>query len=236
MRENLKEETAAITCPVCRSNNNETAKFCSECGTKLGKPAFNPIWTAVMHQSIAHAKDNDLYFTIFAVLGAITAIAIPFVMRFVLLYNMDILSWTLTIVGIVFFIAAYIGMFLNEKKYNRLVQQMAGGPENEHGGDIDPAWITAMHESIDHAKDNAIYFTVLAVLGAITVIVIPFVMRFVLLYTLDPLSWGLVIIGIIFFIAGCTGIIFSDRKQKKLIVELGLGPEEPEAEEPEDII
>ena len=92
---------------------------------------LEPTWVAAMHERIDHARDNDLFYTIFALLGALTAIVIPFVMRFVLRYNMDAWSWTLTIVGVILFVGGYAGVLFNEKKAKDLIRQLETGGEEE---------------------------------------------------------------------------------------------------------
>jgi len=129
MNEEIKEQI--INCPVCKTQLKSSAKFCSECGTRLAAVSPEPTWVAAMHERIDHAKDNDLFYTIFAVLGALTAIVIPFVMRFVFKYTMDPISWSLTIVGIIFFFAGYAGILYNEKKAKDLIQRLEEGDDSD---------------------------------------------------------------------------------------------------------
>jgi hypothetical protein len=130
MNEEIKEQT--ITCPVCKTQLKASAKFCSECGTRQAAMSLEPTWVAAMHERIDHAKDNDLFYTLFAVLGALTAIVIPFVMRFILRFNLDVWSWSLTIVGVLFFLGGYAGILYDEKRLKDLIRQLeAGGEEQE---------------------------------------------------------------------------------------------------------
>ncbi len=115
------------TCPTCHNQVSETAKFCPECGTQLTTVAPDSAWIATMQERIKHARDNDLYYTIFAAIGAITAIVIPFVMRFILKFQMDTVSWLLTAAGILFFIGGYIGIWYDDKKVKELIKQLEKG-------------------------------------------------------------------------------------------------------------
>jgi len=129
MNEEIKEQT--ITCPVCKTQLKASAKFCFECGARQAAMMLEPTWVAAMHERIDHARDNDLFYTIFAALGALTAIVIPFVMRFVLRYNLDVWSWTLTLVGVIFFIGGYAGVLYDEKRLKDLIRQLEEGRTEE---------------------------------------------------------------------------------------------------------
>lgn len=126
-----KKEQQTITCPVCNAQLDATARFCSTCGTRLAAMSLEPTWVAAIHERIDHAKDNDLFYTIFALLGALTAIAIPFVMRFILRFNMDVWSWSLTGIGLVFFIGGYAGILYNESKAKSYIRQLEEGQTEE---------------------------------------------------------------------------------------------------------
>ena len=115
------------TCPICHSQVSETAKFCSECGTELIPEAPGAAWIAAMQEKIKHAKENDLYYTIFGVVGAVAAIVIPFITRFVLKLPMDITNWVLTGAGVLFFIGGYAGTWYDGKKVKELIRQLEKG-------------------------------------------------------------------------------------------------------------
>ncbi len=117
------------TCPTCHNQVSETAKFCPECGTQLTAAASDSAWIAAMQEKIKHAKDNDLAYTIFAAVGAVTAIVIPFVMRFILRFSMDTISWLLTAVGVLFFIGGYFGTWYDDKRVKELIKQLEKGQE-----------------------------------------------------------------------------------------------------------
>ncbi len=89
--------------------------------------------------------------------------------------------------------------------------------------DADAAWIAAMHEKIGRAKESDLYYTVLTTVGIIIAVVIPFVTRYILHYTMDTLSWILTIAGILFFIGGYAGMSYDERRVKALIKELEEG-------------
>lgn len=123
----MSETKQVHTCPMCHSQVSETAKFCSECGMGLTPGASDTAWIVAMQEKIKHAKENDLAYTIFGMMGAVTAIVIPFTTRFVLRLHMDIISWLLTIVGILFFIGGYVGTRYDHKKVKELTEQLEQG-------------------------------------------------------------------------------------------------------------
>jgi len=91
-------------------------------------------WIAAAQERIKHAKENDLTYTILGVVGVVTAIAIPFIMRFVLGFIMDTFSWLLTAVGILFFIGGYLGTWYNGRKVKELIEQLEKGPGKADAG------------------------------------------------------------------------------------------------------
>ena len=116
-------------CPNCNGQVSETAKFCSECGMGLTPGAPGAAWIAAMQERIKYTKENDLYYTIFGVLGVVAAIVIPLLTRFVFKLHMDTVSWLLTGVGILFFIGSYIGTWYNGRKVKELIGQLEKGQE-----------------------------------------------------------------------------------------------------------
>ena len=123
----MSETKQVPTCPICHSQVSETANFCSECGVGLTPGASDTAWIVAMREKIKHAKENDLAYTIFGMMGAVTAIVIPFITRFVLRLHMDTISWLLTIVGILFFIGGYVGTWYDHKKVKELTEQLEQG-------------------------------------------------------------------------------------------------------------
>jgi len=116
-------------CPNCNNQVRETAKFCPECGMELTPGASGAAWIAAMQEKIKYARENDLYYTIFGVLGVMVAIVIPLITRFVLKLRMDTVSWLLTGVGILFFIGSYVGTWYNGRKVKGLIRQLEKGQE-----------------------------------------------------------------------------------------------------------
>ena len=114
-------------CPACHSQVNENAKFCSECGMGLTPEAPETAWIVAMQEKIKNAKENNLTYTIFGTFGAVTAIVILFIMRFVLRQRMDTVSWLFIIAGILFFIGGYFGTWYNDKKVKKLIKQLEKG-------------------------------------------------------------------------------------------------------------
>jgi len=103
-------------CPVCNTQVTEKAKFCSECGSQLTKAASERAWIIAMQERIRSARHNDGLYNVIIILGILLAVAIPFVMRFVLHFTMDTTSWLLTGVGVVILIGSVIGMWFDSKK------------------------------------------------------------------------------------------------------------------------
>ncbi len=119
------------TCPVCHQQVSGTAKFCPECGSQLNTVASDSAWIAAMQAKIKHAKENDLSYTIFAALGAVVAIAIPFVIRFILLFRMETIGWLLTAAGILLFIGGYAGIWFDDRKVKALIKELEQGQKEE---------------------------------------------------------------------------------------------------------
>jgi RNA polymerase subunit RPABC4/transcription elongation factor Spt4 len=120
--------------PVCSNCNiqiSETAKFCPECGIRLSTAASDLAWIAAMREKIKDAKQNDLTYTICAAFGVAIAILVPFAMRFILKYRMDLLSWLLALVGILFFIGGAVGIWYDGKKVKELTEQLEKGQKHE---------------------------------------------------------------------------------------------------------
>jgi uncharacterized membrane protein YvbJ len=119
------------TCPNCNIQISETAKFCPECGIRLSTAASDLAWIVAMQEKIKNTKQNDLTYTICAGFGAAIAILIPFAMRFILKYQMDLLSWLLTVVGILFFIGGVVGIWYDDKKVKELTEELEKGQKHE---------------------------------------------------------------------------------------------------------
>ena len=77
-------------CPVCNSKVDEKAKFCPACGIPL--TAATTEWIVSMQERIKATRHNDNVFTTVAVVGILVTVAVPFLMRFVLGWTMDIWS------------------------------------------------------------------------------------------------------------------------------------------------
>ena len=118
-------------CPVCNAQVTEKAKFCSECGIQLTEAAFERAWIIAMQERIKSARHNDGLYNVVAIIGILLAVAIPFIMRFVLHYNMDTTSWALTGVGILILIGSVIGIWLDNHKVQQLIAQLEAGPQEE---------------------------------------------------------------------------------------------------------
>jgi len=118
-------------CPVCNSKVEEKAKFCAECGVQLTNAPSERVWIVAMQERIRVARHNDNIFNWLAVLGILIAVVIPFVMRFVVHYNMDIWSWSLTAVGVILFIGSALGMWNDNNNIKALIDELEQGPQEE---------------------------------------------------------------------------------------------------------
>ena len=118
-------------CPICNSKVDEKAKFCSECGVQLTNAPSERAWIVAMQEKIKAARHNDGIFNLLAVVGVIIAVAIPFVMRFVVHYTMDVWSWSLTAVGVILLIGSVLGMMNDSSNVKALIDELEQGQEEE---------------------------------------------------------------------------------------------------------
>ena len=140
-------------CPVCRSKVSENAKFCAECGSQLTSATFDRAWVVAMQERIKSARQNDSVYNMIATVGIIIAVAIPFVMRYVLHFTMDTMSWLLTAAGIVLFIGSFIGMMVDNRRVKHLIEMIEQGPEvNEETEEVEEA--TEEAEEEDESGDG----------------------------------------------------------------------------------
>lgn len=123
-----EKENQTVICPICKCDTSTTAKFCPECGTRQSAVVVDPNWVAAIHEKIKHARDNNIYYTVLATIGGLAAILIPFLMRFVLKYTMDMTSWLLTVFGILMFLGSYIGILVDDRKMRNLFKELERGP------------------------------------------------------------------------------------------------------------
>ena len=122
-------------CPICNSKVDEKAKFCSECGVALKDAAVERVWVAAMQERIKAARHNDGIYNILAAVGVIIAVAIPFIMRFVVRFNMDVWSWSLTAVGVILLVGSFLGMMNDNSNVKNLIDEMEQGPQFEDESD-----------------------------------------------------------------------------------------------------
>lgn len=103
------------------------------------------------------------------------------------------------------------------------------------GAAMERAWIISMQEKIKSVRQNDVMYNIVSIVGLLIAVVIPFVTHFVLLKTMDRVSWILTVAGVLLFMAGFVINMFDERKMKKLIQELASGGpleiEETESEE-----
>jgi hypothetical protein len=122
-------------CPVCNSEVKETAKFCSECGVQLAMAPSERAWIVAMEERIKAARHNDVIYNVTAVVGLVITMTIPFVMRYVLHFTMDLWSWLITGVGIFLFVGSLIGMWYDNRKVKGLIERLEMGEELEEEED-----------------------------------------------------------------------------------------------------
>lgn len=125
-------------CPVCNSKVDEKAQFCSDCGVQLKEAPSERAWIVAMQERIKAAKHNDGIFNLLASLGVIIAVAIPFIMRFVVRFTMDGWSWSLTAVGVLLFIGSVLGMMNEGSNVKALIDELEQGQaeEEEDGEEV----------------------------------------------------------------------------------------------------
>ena len=120
-------------CPICNSKVDEKAKFCAECGVQLSEAPSERAWIIAMQERIKAARHNDGIFNLLAVVGVIIAVAIPFIMRFVVHYTMDVWSWSLTAVGVILLIGSVLGMMNDNSNVKALIDELEQGQAEEEG-------------------------------------------------------------------------------------------------------
>ena len=118
-------------CPVCNSKVGEKSKFCSECGVQLTDAPSERAWIVAMQERIRAAKHNDSVFIVIAVVGLIIAVAIPFIMGYVVHFTMDLRSWALTAVGIILLIGSALGMMNENSNVKALIDELEQGQQEE---------------------------------------------------------------------------------------------------------
>ena len=129
------KEDSMTNCPVCNSKVDAKAKFCSECGVQLTDAPSERAWIVAMQERIKAAKHNDGIFNLLAVVGVIIAVAIPFIMRFVVHFTMDVWSWALTAVGVILLVGSILGMMNDNSNVKALIDELEQGQleEEEEG-------------------------------------------------------------------------------------------------------
>lgn len=93
------------------------------------------------------------------------------------------------------------------------------------------AWIVAMQERIKSARHNDGIYNVIAAVGLLVALVIPFVLRYVLLQNLTMTGWLITGAGLLLFFGSVIGMWYDSRKVKGLIAELQEGQEFEEEDE-----
>ncbi len=135
----MKSKSDKTACPVCDAQVSANAKFCPECGEQLLDSAPGRAWIAAMQEQIRQYRQNDLSFNICAGIGALIAVALPFIMRYVFTYTMDTLSWLLTGAGLVLFVVGVAGLWWDDNRVRKAIAVMKLGPEaDEDLDEVEP--------------------------------------------------------------------------------------------------
>ena len=116
-------------CPVCNSKVDEKAKFCPECGVQLKNAPSERAWIVAMQERIKTARHNDNFFSVLAVVGILITVIIPYVTHFIRYNNMDVVSWSLTAVGVLLFVGSALGIWYENNNVKELIQQLENGQE-----------------------------------------------------------------------------------------------------------
>ena len=97
------------------------------------------------------------------------------------------------------------------------------------------AWIVAMQERIKSARHNDGIYNVIAAVGILIALVIPFVLRYVLLQNLTMTGWLITGTGVLLFLGSAIGMWYDSRKVKELIEQLQKGQELEEEDEEDEV-
>ncbi|MDD5190206.1 MAG: zinc ribbon domain-containing protein [Dehalococcoidales bacterium] len=125
-------------CPLCETKVPEQAKFCQECGVRLSGAVSERAWIVAMQERIKSIRHSDIVYNVVSAIGLLIALVIPFVMRFVLLYNMDAFSWVITGIGALLFFGGIVANFIDDRKVKQIILQLQKGQpvaepqEDEH--------------------------------------------------------------------------------------------------------
>jgi hypothetical protein len=88
------------------------------------------------------------------------------------------------------------------------------------------AWIVGMQEKIRTARNNNNIFNLMAMLGIIIAVVVPYYTYFIKRFDLNAASWALTGVGIVLFAASGFGIWWENMSINDMIEELKMGQEE----------
>jgi len=130
-----------VNCPICETKLAEKAVYCHACGARVADAPNERAWVVAMQERIRDVRRNDVIYDVVAVVGLLIAVAIPFVMRYVLLYNMDMLSWILTGVGAALFLGGMAVTWYDGQRVKALILALQKGqpaPEAESDVEANP--------------------------------------------------------------------------------------------------
>ncbi len=123
-----------MNCPQCGKQVFEKDLYCTGCGTKLekvGEDSQSADWIAAMQERIKYARQQNLVLKIFTVMGGIAVIAssVKIILEF---ETTGALQWNLfwsviQISGGVVILAGVIGLWLSDKKINKLIDRLEKG-------------------------------------------------------------------------------------------------------------
>jgi len=123
-------------CPICQTKLTENAKYCAECGAGVEGAVNERAWIIAMQERIKSVRHNDGVYSVVSAIGLLIAVTVPFLMRFVLLYTMDLMSWLITAVGAALFIGGMVANWIDDRKVKQLILILEKGePKREEPAD-----------------------------------------------------------------------------------------------------
>ncbi len=120
-------------CAICNAKLVEKALYCHTCGTRVDGAADERAWIVAMQERIRTIRQNGIFYNIVAVIGLLIALSVPFVMRFVLLFNMNWLSLLITGIGAALFAGSMVVIWSNGRKVKELILILQQGQPAEPG-------------------------------------------------------------------------------------------------------
>ncbi len=115
-------------CPACRKDVTVPVT-CPRCGVQITPAEFARITS--MQENLRNARANDTYYTVVAVAGAVIAVGIPFMTRYILHYLLDTFAWVLTGGGVMMLLAGSAGIWFSDRKVRKLTRELEGSASGQ---------------------------------------------------------------------------------------------------------